>query len=33
MEAPKDKIKEEYSKNKSAEKTLNKIINILTNEK
>ncbi len=33
MEAPKDKIKEEYSKDKSAEKTLNKIINILTNEK
>ena len=33
MEAPNDKIKEEYSKDKSAEKTLNKIINILTNEK
>ncbi len=33
MEAPKDKIKEEYSKDKSAEKTLNKIINLLTNEK
>ena len=33
MESPKDKIKEEYSKDKSAEKTLNKIINILTNEK
>ncbi len=30
MEAPKDKIKEEYSKD---QKTLNKIINILTNEK
>lgn len=33
MEAPNDKIKEEYSKDKSAKKTLNKIINILTNEK
>ncbi len=33
MEAPNDKIKEEYSKNKSDQETLNKIINILTNEK
>ena len=33
MEAPKDKIKEEYSKDKSDQETLNKIINILTNEK
>ncbi len=29
MEAPNDKIKEEYSKNKSDQETLNKIINIL----
>jgi len=33
MEAPNDKIKDEYSKNKSDQETLNKIINILTNEK
>ena len=33
MEAPNDKIKEEYSKNKSDQETLNKIINILNNEK
>jgi len=33
MEAPNDKIKEEYSKDKSNQEILNKIINILTNEK
>ena len=33
MEAPNDKIKDEYSEDKSAKKTLNKIINILKNEK
>ena len=33
MEAPNDKIKDEYSKDKSNQEILNKIINILTNEK
>ena len=33
MESPKDKIKEEYSKDKSDQETLNKIINILKDEK